>query len=58
VPRQRDGRWFAEGGYDAIAERLFRRLRCERLLLEFDSPRAGTFAPLRSCPLTRSPCSG
>jgi 5-methyltetrahydropteroyltriglutamate--homocysteine methyltransferase len=44
------GRWFAEGGYDAIAERLFRRLRCDRLLLEFDSPRAGGFAPLRFVP--------
>jgi 5-methyltetrahydropteroyltriglutamate--homocysteine methyltransferase len=44
------GRWFAEGGYDAIAERLFRGLRCDRLLLEFDSPRAGGFAPLRFVP--------
>jgi 5-methyltetrahydropteroyltriglutamate--homocysteine methyltransferase len=41
------GRWLAEGGYDAIAERLFAELRSDRLLLEYDSPRAGSFAPLR-----------
>jgi 5-methyltetrahydropteroyltriglutamate--homocysteine methyltransferase len=44
------GRWLAEGGYDPIAERLFRGLRCDRLLLEFDSPRAGGFQPLRFVP--------
>jgi 5-methyltetrahydropteroyltriglutamate--homocysteine methyltransferase len=41
------GRWLAEGGYDAIAEKLFTQLRCDRLLLEYDSPRAGGFEPLR-----------
>ena len=44
------GRWLAEGGYDKIAERLFNELRCDRLLLEYDSPRAGDFAPLRFVP--------
>lgn len=44
------GRWLAEGGYDPIAEKLFIRLRCRRLLLEYDSPRAGSFAPLRFVP--------
>jgi 5-methyltetrahydropteroyltriglutamate--homocysteine methyltransferase len=44
------GRWLAEGGYDAIAEKLFTQLRCDRLLLEYDSPRAGGFAPLRFVP--------
>jgi 5-methyltetrahydropteroyltriglutamate--homocysteine methyltransferase len=44
------GGWLAEGGYEPIAERVFARLRCHRLLLEFDSPRAGTFAPLRYVP--------
>jgi methionine synthase II (cobalamin-independent) len=44
------GRWLAEGGYDPIAERLFRGLRCDRLLLEFDSPRSGGFQPLRFVP--------
>ena len=44
------GRWLAEGGYDPIAEKLFARLRCDRLLLEYDSPRAGGFGPLRFVP--------
>ncbi|TMC01887.1 MAG: cobalamin-independent methionine synthase II family protein [Chloroflexi bacterium] len=44
------GRWLSRGGYDAIAERLFTALRCDRLLLEYDSSRAGTFAPLRFVP--------
>jgi 5-methyltetrahydropteroyltriglutamate--homocysteine methyltransferase len=44
------GRWLAEGGYDPIAERLFAGLRCHRLLLEYDSARSGTFAPLRFVP--------
>jgi 5-methyltetrahydropteroyltriglutamate--homocysteine methyltransferase len=42
--------WAVEGGYDPIAERLFNELRVDRLLLEYDSPRAGTFAPLRYVP--------
>jgi 5-methyltetrahydropteroyltriglutamate--homocysteine methyltransferase len=44
------GRWLADGGYDKIAEQLFSELRCDRLLLEYDSPRAGDFAPLRYVP--------
>jgi len=42
--------WHREGSYDAIAERLFNELPHQRLLLEYDSPRAGTFAPLRFVP--------
>jgi 5-methyltetrahydropteroyltriglutamate--homocysteine methyltransferase len=42
--------WHREGSYDAIAEMLFTELRHDRLLLEYDSPRAGTFAPLRFVP--------
>jgi 5-methyltetrahydropteroyltriglutamate--homocysteine methyltransferase len=41
------GRWLAEGSYDALAEKLFSELKCERLLLEYDSDRAGGFEPLR-----------
>src|ERR1700693_6303747 len=33
-------RWFTEGGYDAIAERLFGQLQVDRLLLEYDTGRA------------------
>ncbi|HEY7553380.1 MAG TPA: methionine synthase [Candidatus Binatia bacterium] len=42
--------WHREGSYDAIAETLFTGLRHDRLLLEYDSPRAGTFEPLRFVP--------
>jgi 5-methyltetrahydropteroyltriglutamate--homocysteine methyltransferase len=40
-------RWYTEGGYDAIAERLFGLLEVDAFLLEYDSERAGTFEPLR-----------
>ena len=43
-------RWIAEGGYDAIAERLFGSLDVDRFLLEYDSERAGGFEPLRLVP--------
>jgi 5-methyltetrahydropteroyltriglutamate--homocysteine methyltransferase len=39
--------WHREGHYDAIAERLFSGLDHHRLLLEYDSERAGSFDPLR-----------
>jgi 5-methyltetrahydropteroyltriglutamate--homocysteine methyltransferase len=42
--------WHREGSYDAIAERLFNELPYRRFLLEYDSPRAGGFAPLRFVP--------
>ena len=42
--------WHREGHYDAIAERLFSELAHDRLLLEYDSDRAGGFAPLRFIP--------
>jgi 5-methyltetrahydropteroyltriglutamate--homocysteine methyltransferase len=43
-------RWIAEGGYEPIAERLFGSLNVDRFLLEYDSDRAGGFAPLRRVP--------
>ena len=42
--------WHREGGYGAIAEILFNSLRHDRLLLEYDTERAGTFEPLRFVP--------
>ena len=45
--------WHREGTYDAIAERLFNELPHQRFLLEYDSPRAGSFAPLRFVPKGR-----
>ena len=42
--------WYAEGGYDAIAEKLFGQLNVDAFLLEYESERAGTFEPLRFVP--------
>jgi 5-methyltetrahydropteroyltriglutamate--homocysteine methyltransferase len=42
--------WHREGTYDAIAERLFNELPHDRFLLEYDTPRAGSFEPLRFVP--------
>jgi 5-methyltetrahydropteroyltriglutamate--homocysteine methyltransferase len=42
--------WHREGTYDAIAERLFNELPHHRFMLEYDTPRAGSFAPLRFVP--------
>jgi 5-methyltetrahydropteroyltriglutamate--homocysteine methyltransferase len=42
--------WYAEGGYDAIAEQLFGGLEVDRFLLEYDDARSGTFEPLRLVP--------
>ena len=39
-----------QGSYDAIAERLFTNLKHDRILLEYDSERAGGFEPLRLIP--------
>jgi 5-methyltetrahydropteroyltriglutamate--homocysteine methyltransferase len=42
--------WYAEGGYDAIADKMFGTLEVDRFLLEYDDERSGTFAPLRFIP--------
>ncbi|HEV1993823.1 MAG TPA: cobalamin-independent methionine synthase II family protein [Candidatus Acidoferrum sp.] len=42
--------WYAEGGYDAIAEKLFTTMDVDRFLLEYDDERSGTFEPLRLVP--------
>jgi 5-methyltetrahydropteroyltriglutamate--homocysteine methyltransferase len=44
------GHWQADGGYDAVAEKLFRKLRLNFYFLEYDSPRAGSFEPLSALP--------
>jgi 5-methyltetrahydropteroyltriglutamate--homocysteine methyltransferase len=43
-------RWYAEGGYDAIAERLFSMVDVDTFLLEYDDDRSGGFEPLRHLP--------
>ena len=42
--------WYAEGGYDAIAEKMFGTIAADRFLLEYDDARSGTFEPLRFVP--------
>jgi 5-methyltetrahydropteroyltriglutamate--homocysteine methyltransferase len=42
--------WYAEGGYDPIAEKLFATLQVDRFLLEYDDERSGSFEPLRFIP--------
>lgn len=44
------GKYLAEGGYDGIAEKLFQGAAVDHFLLEYDTPRAGDFAPLRFMP--------
>jgi 5-methyltetrahydropteroyltriglutamate--homocysteine methyltransferase len=42
------GRWLANGGYERIASEVFPRLsNFDRLMLEYDTPRAGDFGPQR-----------
>ena len=42
--------WVAEGGYEPVAEVLFNAFDVDGFFLEYDSPRAGDFAPLRFVP--------
>ncbi|HEY8471605.1 MAG TPA: 5-methyltetrahydropteroyltriglutamate--homocysteine S-methyltransferase [Natronosporangium sp.] len=42
--------WAAEGGYDFVAEALFTELAVDGFFLEYDTERAGGFAPLRFVP--------
>ena len=44
------GMYLSEGGYDSVAERFFGRTNVDHFLLEFDTPRAGGFEPLRHVP--------
>ncbi len=46
--------FYASGGYDRIAERVFSRAKFHRFLLEYDDPRSGTFEPLRFVPDDRT----
>ncbi|MPZ15954.1 MAG: methionine synthase [Chloroflexi bacterium] len=43
-------RWLVAGGYDRLAEQVFRRIRAQRLLLEYDDARSGGFGPLEWVP--------
>jgi len=47
------GRWMAAGSYEAVAERLFNDLKVDGFFLEYDTPRAGDFSPLRFMPKSK-----
>ena len=42
--------WFAQGGYDPVAEVLFNDMNVDAYFLEYDDERSGDFAPLRFVP--------
>jgi 5-methyltetrahydropteroyltriglutamate--homocysteine methyltransferase len=44
------GHYLAAGGYESVAERFFANTSVNHFLLEYDTPRAGDFAPLRFVP--------
>ena len=44
------GAWMAEGGYDPVADTLFNRINADIYCLEYDTPHAGDFSPLRFVP--------
>lgn len=47
------GHYLGAGGYESVAERFFANTRVNHFLLEYDTPRAGDFAPLRFVPKTK-----
>jgi 5-methyltetrahydropteroyltriglutamate--homocysteine methyltransferase len=44
------GRYLSAGGYESVAERFFKNSNVTHFLLEYDTPRAGDFRPLRFVP--------
>ncbi len=54
----RSSMYHREGSYDEIAERLFGSSNYDRFLLEYDTERAGGFAPLRFVPQGRTAVLG
>ncbi len=52
--RQNQSGWISEGGYDPVAEMLFNEINVDSYFLEYDTPRAGTFEPLRFVPKHKS----
>jgi 5-methyltetrahydropteroyltriglutamate--homocysteine methyltransferase len=47
------GHYLAAGGYESVAERFFAHTDVDHFLLEYDTPRAGDFAPLRFVPKSK-----
>ncbi|KAF8078692.1 hypothetical protein FPV67DRAFT_1466095 [Lyophyllum atratum] len=49
----KDGMHFSEGGYAPIAAKIFNMLDVDTFYLEYDTERAGDFAPLKHLPLNK-----
>ena len=47
------GHYLGAGGYESVAERFFANTKVNHFLLEYDTSRAGDFAPLRFVPKTK-----
>lgn len=47
------GHYLGAGGYESVAERFFANTKVNHFLLEYDTARAGDFAPLRFVPKDR-----
>ena len=43
-------RWLTEGSYDRLVGPVLRRVNAQRLMLEYDDERSGSFEPLRGVP--------
>jgi len=48
------GQWLSEGGYRYVAEKMFNEIDVDAFFLEYDTPRAGDFAPLAAVPESKS----
>jgi methionine synthase II (cobalamin-independent) len=46
--------WSASGGYDMVADVLFNKINVDSYFLEYDTPRAGSFEPLRFVPKNKT----
>ena len=46
--------WFAQGGYEPVAEVLFNELHVDAYFLEYDDERSGDFSPLRHVPADKT----
>jgi len=50
--------WQAEGGYDLVADTLFNQVNADCYFLEYDTPRAGDFSPLKFLPKNKTAVLG
>ena len=53
-----NSRHFSEGGYDRIAKNLFQDLNVDTYYLEYDTPRSGSFEPLKWLPKDKNTILG